>query len=252
MNTFEKDYYIGAGESDAFNLCRPSTVLLMLQDAATTHAESIGYGRNEIIEKYNSVWVLSRLYYKLNKPIRYSDTVHIKTWNRGLKGVSWYRDFLISVNGEEVGKASNMWVLVDIDARKIKRPDASLAETDAKSALTIPGYDISLNKIKAPEILSEAFVKTIRYSDLDVNNHVNNTKYADLCCDAISFEEMHNKFLSEFQINYQREGLINDRITLKTADITDSEKYVCGINENDNGSTFFEATLSFEKTEKKE
>lgn len=244
MKILKKDYYVGAGETDAFNLCRPSSLLMFLQDAATSHSSIIGMGRDVIISKCNAVWILARLWYKLNKPICGFETVEIKTWNRGLKGAMWYRDFTLSVNGEEVGQASTVWVLADIDTHRIKRP-TGLENINAESALTIPEYEVALGKISSPEKLTESFTKKIRYSDLDINVHLNNTKYADICCDAIHYEKTKNSFLSQLQINYLHECLVDDEIEVSFGDLDESTKYVRGVNNASDSAICFEATLSF-------
>ena len=46
----------------------------------------------------------------------------------------------------------------------------------------------------------------MRYSDTDVNGHVNNTRYADFACDAVELERLpENRFLAEMQIGYLAE-----------------------------------------------
>ncbi len=244
MKILKKDYYVGAGEIDSFNLCRPSSLLMFLQDAATSHSSLIGMGREVIITKCNAVWILARLWYKLNKPIRGFDTVEIKTWNRGLKGAMWYRDFSLIVNGEEVGQASTVWVLADINTHRIKRP-YGLECIDSESALILPEYEITLGKIPQPQHISEAFCKTIRYSDLDINVHLNNTKYADIACDAVNYEKAENKFVSEIQINYLHECRVNDEILVRHGTLSSMQKYVCGVNNTADNCICFEAILSF-------
>ena len=43
----------------------------------------------------------------------------------------------------------------------------------------------------------------MRYSDTDINGHVNNTRYADFVCDALELENLsQDRFLSQMQIGY--------------------------------------------------
>lgn len=244
LQIYEKDYYIGPGETDVFNLCRPSSLLMFLQDAATAHGEIIGLTRSELIEKYNAVWVLARLRYELIKPIYNGDTVKLKTWNRGLKGVMWYRDFSLIVNGEFAGKATHAWVLADAETHRIKRP-SGLEVLSPDSAISFPEYEADIGKLALPEKLSPSFEKVIRYSDLDINSHLNNTKYADLCCDAVRYEEICGKFLSHLQINYIQECCSGDCILLNQAVNSPADRFVCGTGAHDKKNIFFEAELSF-------
>ncbi len=244
MQIYEKNYYIGPGETDVFNRCRPSSLLMILQDAATAHGEIIGLTRSELIEKHNTVWVLARLKYELKKPIINGDTVILKTWNRGLKGVMWYRDFSLSANGEDVGKATQIWVLADAQTHRIKRP-TGIDVLSPQSAISIPEYEVDIVKLIRPKDFTHCFDKVIRYSDLDMNAHLNNTKYADLCCDAVRYEELSEKFLSGLQINYLQECRVGDCIALNETAVSPLEKFVCGTSADDDKKTFFEAELTF-------
>jgi len=53
-----------------------------------------------------------------------------------------------------------------------------------------------------------------RYTDLDVNQHVNNTRYADWACDALGIDTMRECCLESMIINYNAEILPNQEITL--------------------------------------
>lgn len=244
MNGYEKKYTVGPGETDLFNLCRPSAVLMFLQDIATEHAGKIGMGRDELVDNFGVVWILARLQYQLDKPLRGMDSVTIKTWNRGLKGVMWYRDFVIYANGEEIGKAVTAWVMADVETHKIKRTP-SMKELDAKTASSSPIGDVTLSKIALPDNLSPVFAKTIRYSDLDINSHLNNTKYADIACDAVGYENLNGQFLSQMQINYIKECRVGDSILLNVSDENSQHKLICGTSENDSKEIIFEADMIF-------
>lgn len=44
-----------------------------------------------------------------------------------------------------------------------------------------------------------------RFTDLDVNVHVNNTKYLDWCCNALGLEIMRDHCIMSFDVNYDME-----------------------------------------------
>ena len=43
------------------------------------------------------------------------------------------------------------------------------------------------------------------YTDLDVNGHVNNTRYMDWCCNALGIDTMKDSCLARFDVNYDVE-----------------------------------------------
>ena len=113
MVVYECEYMVDSRDIDPWYHCRPSGLMGMLQEAATQAACALHVSRDEMLERYNSFWMLARLWYRLDVPLSWGDTVHIRTWHRGGRGASTYRDFDLFVNGQPVGEAVSTWVLAD-------------------------------------------------------------------------------------------------------------------------------------------
>ena len=84
-------------------------------------------------------------------------------------------------------------------------------------------------------------VHEVRYSDLDVNNHVNNVRAVELISDALDLYKQPG-FVSELQVNYTAETACGESLSLLTG-TADSARYIRG---EADGRTRFEAlaTLS--------
>ena len=83
----------------------------------------------------------------------------------------------------------------------------------------------------------------MRYSDTDINGHVNNTRYADFVCDALRLEGLpRSRFLSELQIGYTAESRAGDVLTLEVGE-QGGQHFVKGVDEA--GKTHFEAAAKF-------
>lgn len=79
------------------------------------------------------------------------------------------------VHGEEIGRATSIWTLMDIEARRIIRSSYvderhSIAHT-LRPATPLP---MSVKPLNAETIVKSV---TPKFSDFDLNRHVNNTKY---------------------------------------------------------------------------
>ena len=58
----------------------------------------------------------------------------------------------------------------------------------------------------------------MRYSDTDINGHVNNVHYADFACDALHLERHgQGKFVRTVQIDYVGECHAGESVTIDTA-----------------------------------
>ena len=79
--------------------------------------------------------------------------------------------------------------------------------------------DIKLHRVKLPQVFDGREERAMRYSDTDINGHVNNTRYADFVCDALRLEGLpRSRFLSELQIGYTAESRAGDVLTLEVGE----------------------------------
>ena len=101
---------------------------------------------------------------------------------------------------------------------------------------------IQLHKVKLPNEMAPVEERRLRYSDADVNVHVNNVRYADFACDAIGLErEGEGRYVSSLQISYVKECKVGETITLMAAQ-QDDTWYVCG--KDSTGTERFDAAIS--------
>ena len=228
-------------DSDGRGICKASALLNHLQIAATLAAEAGNFGRELLIERYGAFWMLARSWYRLERPLRWEDEITIRTWHRGSKGAMMYRDYDILANGKPVGESVSAWVLADVESRKIMRLSA-IRELDGTGGGELCKTRM-LNKLRAPQQLRETERRLMRYSDTDINGHVNNIRYADFACDTLDMDRLEqDRFLSQMQIGYLAECRPGDLLTLETGEQEDGV-YVRGTDQE--GKPRFEAALGF-------
>ena len=123
MNTiYETTYHVGVINTDLFGLCRPSSVMDFMQEAAVEHTIHLGIGQEDLLEKH-AIWMLVRLRYTLHRPIYGGEDLTVKTWGRPPRGAFVVRDFLLYVGQECVGEAVSVWVLGDAENHKLLRAE---------------------------------------------------------------------------------------------------------------------------------
>lgn len=236
---YEYKTVVDTRDVDGLNRCRPSALLGHLQEAATLAAEHMGFGRDLLMERYGAFWMLARLWYKLERPLHWGDELTIHTWHRGGKGASSYRDFDLYVNGEYVGEAVSVWVLAQLADRKMLRmsqiPELEGTQGGERSKERL------LSKLRLPEQMELAERRLMHYSDLDINGHVNNTRYADFACDAIRADRLgQDTFVAGMQLGYHAECRPGEEISMRVA-CGSQECFVHGIDET--GKTRFDAQV---------
>ncbi len=242
MSTFFEHHIRLSGlDVDGRGHCKASALLDHLQNAATLAAEEGGFSREMLIERYGAFWMLARSWYRLSRPLEFEDRLTIRTWHRGSRGALMYRDYDILANGQPVGESVSAWVLASVDAHKLLRLGSitELAGTGGGELCKT----MTLAKLRRPDALRTAERRPMRYSDCDINGHVNNTRYADFACDALHMEDLPGgRFLAEMQIGYLAECRPGEVLQIQTGGQGDS-RYVCGVDES--GKSRFESALFF-------
>ena len=195
---WKKEYYLRASDFDKFNHIKPASVLDLFQDAAGQHAIELGVGFCDMIKR-NYLWVLTKIKFKvLCMPKSYQKVV-VKTWPLAPNRISYRREYAIENEvGEQLIVGSSEWVVIDSEKRRfVSAPDLYPFTEGFHTEIMC---EEKLGKIADFEVSNEPYVVNTGYCDLDVNNHVNNTKYV---LDAINPEIASE--LMEFQIDYRKE-----------------------------------------------
>ena len=204
----EREFTLEIGAIDGRGLARPSAIVDFMQECATHHADELGLSGIEINGE-KVIWVLSRLKYYLNRPLRQYETVRVRTWPRLIRGALWYRDFRFFVEEQEVGHAITGWSVLSAGQHKLIRPKSLPVDLPQQ----VCGIDELLTQVPC-ENMQPVFDRTVHYSDIDVNRHLNNVKAVDILSDAIGLEHHEDWFVSALQVNYKAETSCGTTLTL--------------------------------------
>ncbi len=238
---YEMTLPVDSRDVDGNGFCKASALLGHLQEAAAQAAERGGFGRDMTLEGYSAFWMLTRVWYRLRRPLRWEEPLTIRTWHRGDRGDTMYRDYDLFVRGEPVGECVSAWVLANLETRQLIRL-GSVRELDGTSGGALCKSK-KLAKLRLPQNMSLAGPRKLRYSDTDLNGHVNNTRYADFACDALEMEKLGpGRFLAEMQIGYLAECRPGEELRLFTGG-ENGTYFAQGVDES--GKSRFEAALIF-------
>ena len=237
---------IDSRDVDLRGQCRASALMGHMQEAATQAAETGGFGRDVLMERHHGFWMLTRMWYRLERPLKWGEELTIHTWHRGAKGVVSYRDYDLYVGDELVGEGVSAWVLANADSHKLMRLNSVTEMAETHGGLLCK--EKNLSKLKSPEGVKELEKRIMRYSDTDINGHVNNTRYADFACDALRMDKLSGDYyLAEMQIGYLAECRAGEVLDILSGESEDGRTYICGNDKE--GKNRFEAMMLFRKAE---
>jgi medium-chain acyl-[acyl-carrier-protein] hydrolase len=187
-------------------------LLNLLQDTAWIHAEHLGWGYDNLIAK-STIWVLSRQKLVMAEWPSWKDKITIETWPRRSGSILTLREYAIFANGKKVGECTTTWLVLDWNTRKVQKLDRIMFGVPAREEGVLA---ITAERIAPRHDLTEAARFEVRISDLDVNGHVNNTRYAQWVTDSLSTEE-HKRFaVAEYEINFLAETGVGDTVVIES------------------------------------
>lgn len=201
----EISYPVGVGDSDKQYYLKPAVLFNFMQDIA---AKSINhynprYCWDELYKKGRG-WFLTRYRIEFENYPSQVSKLRFVTESRGCHRMNAYRDFEAydSDSGKLLLKAASSWLIVSLDDKSIinihnEYPD--FPEFEKREG------DLSLNKIRSFDTPDCEKVFHVRYDDLDINNHVNNTTYITWAMESLDYEFRVSHVLKSLDINFKHE-----------------------------------------------
>ncbi len=183
-----------------------------LLQVATKHAEERGFGYSYMSER-NIAWVFSRLMIEIYE-YPYNDVkIKVNTWVSDTNKFFSERSFSIeNEEGKIIGYARSLWAAIDISTRRPTNILELQGLGDFK--LDHPCPIDGMKKILALKDEEPVGKFTVRYSDIDINNHLNSVKYIEHFVDMFDVEMFKNKDIQRFEISFQHEAHFGERLKL--------------------------------------
>ena len=217
----EEDVKIRYSEMDCNLVLKPSALLQYLQDLASDNAESMEFGYSCIIKK-NLAWFLLKYRFEFVDYPQNIFNLHIKTEPRGYNKLFALRDFEIGYNGKILGRAATTWALVDINSKTMVNVAEALAGNRYLCQLQKRDNDLHYDKIKPIINIDIEKVFDIKFDDLDVNRHVNNSNYIVWAFETLDFNFRTKYKLKTLDIVFKKEIKHGAKVKV----LTEISKYI--------------------------
>ncbi len=237
---YERTLLLGSEHVDCFRKLRASTLFELLQIASIRHTEELGMGRDKTLDR-GLLWVVARQYAVIDRMPAYDERITLRSWPGRTMRVLFPRYYeLLSERGETLVRASAVWSLMDMETRALAFPDEHGVEiVGAERGGELP----YLTKLRTLET-TNAFDFTVPYSYVDLNGHMNNTRYFDLAEDCIPAAKA-GKMLHEAHVEYGAEARLGAALHVGWGE-ENGEYYVNGSTEQ----TCFRMSLRYGGREK--
>ena len=208
-----KTYQLRTSDFDRYERIKPSAVLDVFQDIAGLHADEIGTGKS-LMQSEGVFWAVVRMKYEVLKYPPLHGAVLARTWPHDPTRLIFHRDYTMSDEaGEVLIKASSEWTLMNVRTRALARLSDHMAlDGDYCSDRAFEGRVKRVPTFDFDEAPQAVHTLVPHASDVDLNGHVNNARYAAFAFDALDLGE--DDVIKTFQIDFKHEVLEGQPLTL--------------------------------------
>ena len=182
-----------------------------LLNCAGFHASGRGFGIASLNEE-NYTWVLSRLAIELEDMPRQYEKFSIQTWVENVYRLFTDRNFaLIDKNGKTIGYARSVWAMISLNTRK---PADLLSMHGGNIVEYICDKECPIDKHSRIKVNTHEVVDSVKakYSDIDINGHVNSIRYIEHILDLFPIEFYKAMRIRRFEIAYIAESYYGDEL----------------------------------------
>ena len=212
MSRYRKDLIIRSSDVDRHQRLRLSALFTMLQEASIAHTTELGMGREKTLDR-GLLWVVTLEQAEIRRLPIYDEHIRLESWPNPTMHLYFPRSYRITAQtGETLMEASAVWALMDQNTRHIVFPEQYGVSIDGAAAAGDPPL---ARPPKIPE-LTDALSYTVPYSFLDLNGHMNNTRYLDLAEDLMP-ESLRSGEIERIRIEFSSEAREGETILLRTA-----------------------------------
>lgn len=199
----DKEYEIHFYEVDYKERALFTSLMNFFGDISSKQSEDRNMGI-DYLKKVNMAWVLYKWNVKVHRYPTYRERVIARTIPYSFRKFYAYRKFyILDTEGNVLVEADSLWFLIDVETR---RPTRVQEEMYTGYCLTEDDNEvIDIPKITVPN--KSDFCKTfdVRYSDIDTNGHVNNSKYISWILEAVPLNIVTEYMLTNLIITYEKE-----------------------------------------------
>ena len=211
MNIYRHSYTVEENEVDCFGYLKPSMLLFYAQDMAGRHCTELSVDYDTMAKK-RLFWAVIRQRVQITRMPRQGEKLTLETWPMPTTRVAYPRATVCyDEKGAEVFRIISLWVIMNLDTRAMILPGKSGIDV----AGLCKGTELAPPASLAPMLTENRKTRTVRYSDLDRNGHMNNCRYLEWATDLLPSPFHREHSMKEFVVCYLTEAREGEQLDLR-------------------------------------
>ena len=235
-NFYTETMTVMNADADFRSLLKPSALLRYVEQVSADHARTFGM-TDQFFKDHGVAFLVGKQALKFDRVPQRAEKLTLLTRAEASRRGSVKRITTVTdAEGKQVAMVDCRWIVVSLAEGRILREPGWTVEGFWNE--TVEG-ELPLQLHKCREGLASAGEWTVRYSQCDLNGHLNNAFYLDLVCDALPLDVVRKGPVTFASINYHREVPMGETVEVFYAPSAEGW-YIIGKH---NGQTSFESYL---------
>ena len=235
-NFYTETATVPNADADFRSLLKPSALLRYVEQVSADHARTFGM-TDQFFKDHGVAFLVGKQALKFDRVPQRAEKLTLLTRAEASRRGSVKRITTVTdAEGKQVAMVDCRWIVVSLAENRILREPGWTV--DGFWNETVEG-ELPLQLHKCREGLTSAGEWTVRYSQCDLNGHLNNAFYLDLVCDALPLDVVRKGPVTFASINYHREVPMGETVEVFYAPSAEGW-YIIGKH---NGQTSFESYL---------
>ena len=217
---FVANYIVSSHDLAHNNRVRPSALMRYMMETANRNMATQKPSYGELLSR-GYAFVVSRTHLQITGDLRAYDEIQVETWAVPEQGASFDRCYRILRDGDVMAEAYSVFGLLNVNTGTLCRVGEVELDYYHDEPLALS------TRFQLPKTATRMVGKrTIRYSDIDCNGHMNNTNYLDMLCDYIP--DIDDVQVTDVYIRYQNEAPLGAEVTLWCNEEENGAEHVYG------------------------
>jgi len=211
MSVFAAQLRLRNKDVNLHRVLRTSTLFELMQEASIRHTEELGMGREMTLDR-GLLWMVTHQQAEIARMPEYDELITLESWpgkTLHLLFPRYYR--VLDEGGNVLLRASALWALVDRSTRRMVFPDRYGVTIEG----VVTGNEIDLPSTPRRAAEGETHNFTVPFSYVDLNGHMNNTRYFDLAEDCVP-AAAEGRSLRRVAVEYANEARLGDTLRITT------------------------------------
>lgn len=211
-NKMQRELLIPLSHCDNTSKLSVPFMFNMFMDIATDHAEHLHLSAKDLGE--NMFWLATRTKVVINRRPLMCERVTLSTWPEKAVRVRANRQYAVNDDNGVAIAGKTEWAVINTESGKLQRLNDIYGEDFeyCEDVACEGSYARISDNFDSAKVFSQY---TIRSTDIDVGQHMNNAAYVRALFSLFSCKELESSEVKEIDITYKNQSFEGETLTIK-------------------------------------